>query len=119
MRGASQAAKLGAANENAASRIAMLAEKKCGQFIREMKEDGTLKHGGHNKKDEQGNTAFPCSLDDEGITKDQSSHYQKMADIDEEVIAEYVEECDAEGKLASREAAPSFFDATQAKAARR
>ena len=39
--------------------------------------------------------------EDEGITRNQSCRYQKLADIDDAVIDEYVQECNAEAVAAT------------------
>jgi hypothetical protein len=47
---ASEAAKLGVSNSNAASRIAVLAEHKAGELIRKMQDEGELKKQGGDQK---------------------------------------------------------------------
>ena len=102
-RRASEAAKLGTSASNAASRIAVLAEHKAGELIRKMQDEGLLAERGR-----PGKNSHAASLSDEGIDKDQSARWQKIADIPEEVIEEYHDECEERGEPASREGLKRF-----------
>jgi hypothetical protein len=73
--------------------IRVRAERRCGELIVEAKKSGGLKHGGHNSKVRAMDLASkPASLESIGITKNDSSNWQKLAAIPTKVF---------EGRLAA------------------
>jgi len=78
--------------QNAAAEIKLRAERKAGEMLAAMEKN----EGGRPPK--TGNTMLPVSLEDLGITKMQSSRWQKEATVDDEDFAELVEECNTAGR---------------------
>ena len=77
--------------QNAAAEIKLRAERKAGEMLSAME-----KVSPPGKK--IGNSVLPNSLADLGITKMQSSRWQREATVDDETFAELVEECNAAGR---------------------
>lgn len=67
--------------------VKLRTERKAGQFLKEMKKDGKLKHGGQNKK---ARSQIDNSLNDLKINPSESSRWQKMAAIPEKKFEEWV-----------------------------
>jgi hypothetical protein len=67
--------------ERKAAEIRIRAERRAGQLLREMKENGQRK--GRGGKEAQMSMSATIGLPDLGITRDQSSQWQKLADIPE------------------------------------
>jgi protein gp37 len=79
-----------AANEAAAIRIE--AQAKAGEILREMRERGDRAEQGGDRAKSQAAT-----LDDLGVTKSDSSRWQRVADVPEPTRRKYVEETKATG----------------------
>ena len=62
--------------------IRLRAERRCGELIREQQESGEIESRGGDRKTKSSGT----TLNDIGITRDQSSKFQKLADIPEKGI---------------------------------
>lgn len=74
-----QAAKLGLAIQNDAIEVQLLAERKAGEMLAEMPKVPPVEYRHKGPQEEP----LPPTLDDMGITKKESSRWQKMADIPE------------------------------------
>lgn len=88
-------AQLGRAAENHAVRIRLEAERKAGQLLSETEKNPGVRHAG-------GNTMLPPAerprLQDLGVTKKQSSDWQRMATVPDEVFEAHVQEVAAADK---------------------
>lgn len=67
--------------------VKLRTERKAGQFLKDMKKEGKIKHGGHNKK---ARSQSDNLLKDLKINASESSRWQKMADIPEKKFEEWV-----------------------------
>jgi len=71
-----------------AIRIRIRAERRCGELLKEMKDNGT-RHSGHGDQIAESPDVTPLpTLADLGISKRQSSDWQKLADIPQEKFEE-------------------------------
>jgi len=68
--------------ERKAGEIRLRAERRAGELLREMKQNGTRHGRGGNQKSKSGSATL--KLPDIGISKDQSSQWQKLAEIPEQ-----------------------------------
>jgi ParB family chromosome partitioning protein len=90
-----KAAAAGLEAANAAAEIKLRAERKAGEMLAAIeKRDG----GDAARARSQAATELPPSLDDLGLTKDQSSRWQREAKVPEEEFEAYIESCCYEGK---------------------
>lgn len=78
--------------QNAAAEIKLRAERKAGEMLAAMEKN----EGGRPGK--TGDTMSPVKIDSLGITKKQSSRWQKEAGVDEAKFESYVAECREEKK---------------------
>jgi hypothetical protein len=67
--------------ETQAARIRVRAERRCGQLLRETRERGE-RHRGHGDQKSESHDVTP-KLADLGITRNQSSQWQRLADLPE------------------------------------
>src|SRR4051812_49221548 len=72
--------------ESQAIKIRLRAERRCGELLKESKENGTRDtgQGGNRKSRSDDATVIQPTLADLGISKQQSSDWQKLAEIPEE-----------------------------------
>jgi len=90
-----KAAAAGLEAANAAAEIKLRAERKAGEMLAGME----MRDGGDAARARsQAATELPPSLDDLGLTKDQSSRWQREAKVPEEEFEAYIESCCYEGK---------------------
>jgi len=75
---------------NLAAEIKLRAERKAGEMLAAMEKST----GG--RPTETGDTVSPVSLESIGVSKKQSSRWQKEAKVDEDVFEEYIRECNDE-----------------------
>lgn len=75
---------------NSAAEIKLRAERRAGEMLAE---DEKIRPGRPQKK---GNTMLPFSLESVGVSKIQSSRWQKEASVQEDVFEEYIRECNDE-----------------------
>ena len=93
-----KAAKMGLGASNSAKRIELDARRKAGETIRVMKERGELREG----KPKLSHAGIVSSLDDLGLTLNESSRYQAEATIPEEKYQAWVvETCDGGEELSA------------------
>lgn len=69
-----------------ATEIKVRAERKCGEMLRDAAESGQRAKRGQPKKEMSNDTTLLSTLDDIGLSRDQSSRYQKLASIPEEIF---------------------------------
>lgn len=67
-----------------ATEIKIRAERKCGEMLKEGAKNGTRAGRGRAEKEMSHDTTFVPTLPDIGISRDQSSRWQKLADMPEE-----------------------------------
>ena len=67
--------------ERKCAEIRIRAERKAGELLKEMKEDGTRAQLGERKQMSCRSTSETKTLPELGITRDQSSKWQQLADI--------------------------------------
>lgn len=94
-----RAAQLGLEAQNHAAEVKLHAECKAGELLIEMKANGERNGGG--RPHENGNTVLPFStvkLTDLGISKMQSSRWQKVAKVPRETLEQHVAEVKASGQ---------------------
>jgi hypothetical protein len=77
-----------ALNYSEVAEIRVCAERKCGQLLIEAKENGTRTSGHAPMKKVESDAPIPLNLDDLGITRDQSSQWQKLAEIADDKFEE-------------------------------
>lgn len=72
--------------ERQAAEVRIRAERRAGELLREMKENGQRDSGGRGRIESRGTTQLknPPRLQDLGITKDQSSKWQQLAAVPDE-----------------------------------
>lgn len=91
-----QAAKLGLENQNEAAEVKIRAERKAGEMLAKM----PMNEGG--RPSETSNVMLPVidtpTLADLGIERMQSSRWQTIASLPEDVFEEHIQEVKAEGK---------------------
>ena len=76
---------------NLALEIKLRAERKAGEFLANMKDEGDIRQGQHGR--ESNNLLLsPSSLSDLGIDKQESSRWQRIAKIPEKEFEEYLHE---------------------------
>jgi len=75
---------------NSAAEIKLRAERRAGEMLAK---DEKIKRGRPQKK---GDTMSPISLESFGVSKKQSSRWQKEAKVDENLFEEYIRECNDE-----------------------
>lgn len=87
-----RAARLGLDAQNSAAAIRLEAEAKAGELLRQMRESGERAGDGKPSQPASVTSAVPATLDDLGVTHDESSRWQAVAAIPPEVRQEYVAE---------------------------
>jgi len=88
-----QAAKLGLENQNEAAEVKIRAERKAGEMLAQMP-----KFHGARPSDTGSHDVTPLELSDLGIEKMQSSRWQAIANLPEEIFEEHITETKADGK---------------------
>lgn len=90
-----QAAKLGLESQNEAAEIKIRAERKAGEMLAQMP-----KAAGGEQYHSTGNSVLPvdATLSDLGIDKMQSSRWQQIASLPDEIFEEHITETRADGK---------------------
>src|SRR5437879_6245350 len=84
--------------QNWAAEIRLRAERRAGELLAEMEKQ----HGsrGVGKKVESSDTTpLPVKLEDIGVTKDQSSKWQRLAKIEEPALEKLIQSASAAGEL--------------------
>jgi N6-adenosine-specific RNA methylase IME4 len=81
--------KYGIEIQNAGAEIKIRAERRMGELLREMKEDGELQHGGDRKSESRFHRA---TLNDIGISRTQSFRWQRTASLPESIFEAYIRE---------------------------
>jgi hypothetical protein len=66
--------------ERQVAEIRVRAERRCGELLKESKDNGTRQKAGDNRKTSNAATS-QVTLADLGISRDQSSQWQKLAEI--------------------------------------
>jgi phage N-6-adenine-methyltransferase len=90
-----KAASQSLALQNKAAEIKLRAERRAGQLLKEMEKN---KGASAAKTRSQVGTASPPSLLEIGITKNQSSRWQKESEVSEEKFEQFVAECNEQEK---------------------
>jgi hypothetical protein len=79
--------------QNHCAEIKLRAERKAGDLLKKQKETGERDAGmGGDRKSQSSTTTVKSNLKNLGITKDQSSQWQTIASLPEEVFEEHIEE---------------------------
>lgn len=91
-----RAAQLGLDAQNHAAEIKLRAERKAGEMLKQAKENGEIKSQGGDRKSNSHDASL--KLADVGISYTQSSRYQAVASLPEEVFESHIVETKAEGK---------------------
>jgi hypothetical protein len=95
--------------ERKAAEIRLRAERRAGQLLREMKQRGERQDRGDNRRKMSNGATSQITLPDLGITRDQSSQWQQLAEIPEQEFEAEITRPDpkptTEGLLHSRRAA--------------
>jgi len=76
---------------NDASIARVRAERKCGELLRDMEKAKPPGDNQYKKQLRSIDTTEPKTLAEMGLTKDQSSKWQKLADIPEEVFEQVID----------------------------
>jgi hypothetical protein len=79
--------------QNWCAEIKLRAERRAGELLREME-----KHPGGNPNLSHDTTGYPPTLEDLGISRDQSSRWQTIASLPEEIFETHIEETKAQGE---------------------
>lgn len=74
--------------EHKAARIRLRAERRCGELLKEAKKNGTRKSDGRPKKPSDDTRVSPKTLAELGITYQQASDWQKLADVPKDKFEE-------------------------------
>ncbi len=87
--------------ERKCGQIRLRAERKAGSLLREMKQNGTRAQSGERKQKQMsdGATFEPKTLPELGVTRDQSSEWQQLADIPEQ---EFEAEVSKPGRIVAK-----------------
>lgn len=87
--------------QNAAAEIKLWAERRAGEMLVAMEESGDRNGRGGDRKTKSNDSTLiesPRSLSDLGISKDESSRFQAVADIPEPLFEEHIEQTKAAEK---------------------
>lgn len=93
-----KASQKGLEAQNGAARIKLLAERRAGELIREMQNDGRLASQSTGRPVGEVSQPAILKLDDVGLTADQSSRFQRVAKLSSDELEELAEECNREGR---------------------
>ncbi len=96
-----QAAKLGLENQNEAAEVKIRAERKAGEMLAQMPKATGADYGGRTSLD--GNRELPSNppptLTELGIEKMQSSRWQMVASVPEDVFEEHINETNPDASI--------------------
>ncbi len=88
-----RAAKLGLEAQNNAAEVTLRAERKAGEILAQME-----KNPGGGRVQYQTDTALPPKIEDLGITKVESSHWQQIAELPDAEFESHIAETKASGR---------------------
>lgn len=101
--------------QNDIAEIKLRAERKAGELLRDMPKNAGAITPGTNRGTTQSHSATASKLADLGIEKHQSSRWQKIADVPDDIFEAHIVEQKQAGELTTAETAPAARSETPGK----